>query len=112
MAPILMSTFVVSFEFCRVHMIRHSIENAVYEASRVGLVPQTTDAEIRQTANNMMAAVQVDGADVTVSQTAEQVSVQISVDFEDAAWDHACHLQRQHTLCQNLSGEGRDVERL
>ena len=85
-APILFSTFMVSLEFCRAHMIRHSLENAVYESARLGLVPQTSDQDIRDAATRMMQAVSVQNASVIVNQTAEQVSVQINVPFKDAAW--------------------------
>jgi len=85
-APILLSTFMVSLEFCRAHMIRHTMQNAVYESARMGLVPQTPDADIRQAATQMMQTVSVENPSITVNQTAEQVTVHISVLFKDVAW--------------------------
>lgn len=85
-APVLFTIFMASLEFCRVHMVRHSMENAVYEAARLGLVPQTTNQEIEQAAAEMMASVSVSTADIVARQTAEDVSVQIRVNIQDAAW--------------------------
>lgn len=84
--PILVVTFWVSIEFCRVQMIRHTMQNAVYESARRGLVEGTTDAEIEAAAIAMMSAVAVSNPDVTATQTEDEVSVQLSVAYSDAAW--------------------------
>ena len=84
--PILVITFWVSLEFCRVHMIRHTMQNVVYEAARRGLVPATKNADIKAAAVAMMNAVAVSNPDVTVTQTADEVSVRMSVEYSDAAW--------------------------
>jgi Flp pilus assembly protein TadG len=84
--PILFVTFWVSIEFCRVHMIRHTMQNAVYESARRGLVQGTTDAEIEAAAVAMMSAVAVSNPDVKATQTDDEVSVQMTVKYADTAW--------------------------
>ena len=46
-APILFLFFFASLEFSRVNMIRQSVENAVYEGARRGIVPGATAANCR-----------------------------------------------------------------
>ncbi len=41
-APLLFFLFFASMEFCRVAMIRHTADNAVYEGCRVGIIPGAT----------------------------------------------------------------------
>lgn len=84
--PIVFVTFLVSIEFCRVHMIRHTMQNVVYEAARLGLVPGTSNGKIESAAKTMMEAVSVSKADVSASQNDEEVTVQMTVDYKDAAW--------------------------
>ena len=38
--------FFAALEFCRVAMIRHTVENALYEGARTGIVPGATTAEV------------------------------------------------------------------
>ena len=49
-APILFLFFFASLEFSRVNMIRQSVENAVYEGARRGIVPGATAANCRASA--------------------------------------------------------------
>ena len=58
-APILFIIFFASLEFGRVNMIRQSVENAVYEGSRRGIVPGATAADCRTAAQNVLNTVSV-----------------------------------------------------
>ena len=44
-APLLFLFFFAAFEFCRVAMIRHTADNAVYEGCRAGVIPGATTGE-------------------------------------------------------------------
>ena len=44
-APLLFLFFFAAFEFCRVAMIRHTADNAVYEGARIGIIPGATADE-------------------------------------------------------------------
>ncbi len=54
-APILFLLFFASLEFCRVAMIRHTVDNAVYEGCRVGIIPGATTAEVRTETQRILA---------------------------------------------------------
>ena len=85
--PILFLLFFAALEFTRVAMIRHTADNAVYEACRVGIIPGATRDEVRQRAIDVLSTIGV--SDVTVSVEPDsidrntdeiRVSVQIELD--------------------------------
>jgi hypothetical protein len=59
--------FFVALEFCRVSMIRHSVENALYEGARQGIVPGATPANVRDTARAVLSRIGVSGATIDVT---------------------------------------------
>ncbi|WP_231744177.1 TadE family protein [Stieleria neptunia] len=86
-APLLFFFFFAAFEFCRVAMIRHTVDNAVYEGCRKAIVPGGTAADARSTANTVLGTLGLHGATVNVSpaqinnQTPElTVTIEVSLD--------------------------------
>ncbi len=65
--PVLFLFFFAAFEFCRAAMIRHTADNAVYEAARTGVVPGATAEEVQAKALLIMNSLGV--VDVAVEVT-------------------------------------------
>ena len=59
--------FFAALEFCRVWMIRHSVENALYEGGRRGIIPGATPAQVQATARNVLLTIGITGATIDVS---------------------------------------------
>lgn len=66
-AGIAIGFFFASFEFCRVAMIRHTVDNAVYEAARTGIVPGATSKEVRDKASDILATIGIRNATINVN---------------------------------------------
>ena len=90
-APLLFLLFFASMEFCRVAMIRHTADNAVYEGCRVGIIPGATNAEVVAEAQlilNSLALTNV-GVNVTpavIDKDTDEVTVRVTVPLDDNAW--------------------------
>ena len=86
--PLLFLFFFAAFEFCRVAMIRHTVDNAVYEGCRQAIVPGATADTARRSAETVLGTLGLTRSTVTVSpgdishQTAE-VTVTVEVDLDD-----------------------------
>ena len=79
--------FFAALEFCRVSMIRHSVENALYEGARHGIVPGATESEIQNTARSVLNRIGVSGATINVSprniqNSTPEVSVRIRLPLD------------------------------
>jgi Flp pilus assembly protein TadG len=90
-APLLFFFFFTALEFCRVNMIRQTIENAVYEGSRRGIVPGATANDCRNVAQAVLNTISTNGATVTVSPAVivpdtPEVTVSITVPLNSNAW--------------------------
>lgn len=86
-APIVFLFFFAAFEFCRVAMIRHTADNAVYEAARVAIVPGGTAAEATTEAERVLATVGASDFAITVTpativKATPEVTVRISVPLD------------------------------
>lgn len=87
-APLLFFLFFASMEFCRVAMIRHTADNAVYEGCRVGILPGATNAEVQaetQLILNSLALTNV-GISVTpavIDKDSDEVTVRVVVPLDD-----------------------------
>jgi Flp pilus assembly protein TadG len=87
-APLLFFLFFASMEFCRVAMIRHTADNAVYEGCRVGIIPGATKAEVQaetQLILNSLALTNV-GISVTpavIDKDTDEVTVRVVVPLDD-----------------------------
>src|SRR6056297_3860264 len=66
-ATIAFVLFFAAFEFCRVAMIRHTADNAVYEAARRGIIPGGRVQDVSSTARRILNAVGVDDVRITVT---------------------------------------------
>lgn len=66
-APLLFFFFFAAFEFCRVAMIRHTADNAVYEACRAGIIPGATSLDAQAEAQRIMASLGVNNVNITVT---------------------------------------------
>ncbi len=84
--PVLFLFVVAAIEFSRVNMIRHSVQNAAYEACRRGIVPGATAADVHSRAEDVLAAVSAHGdiivepATFTAGMTEVTVTVHAALD--------------------------------
>jgi Flp pilus assembly protein TadG len=83
-APAFFLLMLAAFEFGRLHVIRHTADNAAYEAARHAMVPGATAAEAISKANSILGVVGTRSANVTVvpavlDPSVEQVTVTIDV---------------------------------
>lgn len=85
--PLLFLFFFTAFEFCRVAMIRHTVDNAVYEGARLAIIPGGTSADATQEAQRILNSLGIDDANIVVTpsnidNTTENVTVQITVPLD------------------------------
>ena len=66
-APVFFVFLLAAFEFGWMNVIRHTADNAAYEAARTAMVPGATAAEARTKANRILRIVGTRGATVTVT---------------------------------------------
>jgi len=59
--------FFAALEFCRVSMIRHSAEHALYEGARQGIIPGATTAKVRSTSQRILRTIGISGATIDVT---------------------------------------------
>jgi Flp pilus assembly protein TadG len=82
--PLLLLLLFGGIEFGRALQVRHTLENAAYEAARVALVPGGTAGEARAEANRVLGTIGVTGATIdvtpaTITTATTEVTVAISV---------------------------------
>lgn len=82
--PIFLLIFFAAFEFCRANMIRHTADNAAYEAARRVVVPGATADDARSTASSMLNIIGVSDATIDVEPavieaTTPEVTVSLTV---------------------------------
>lgn len=90
-APILLMFFFASLEFSRVNMIRQSVENAVYEGARRGIVPGATAENCREAAQVVLNSISARDAEIdvnpaTITPSTEEVTVSITVPIDTNSW--------------------------
>jgi Flp pilus assembly protein TadG len=83
-APVFFLFLLAAFEFGWLNVIRHTADNAAYEAARTVVVPGATAAEATAKAQSLLDIVGTRGATVTVmpgviTNETEQVTVAIDV---------------------------------
>jgi Flp pilus assembly protein TadG len=66
-APVFILFLLAAFEFGWMNVVRHTADNAAYEAARTAVVPGATTAEATAKANKLLKIVGARGATVTVS---------------------------------------------
>jgi Flp pilus assembly protein TadG len=107
-APLFFLIMMASFEFSRLNVIRHTADNAAYEAARQAMVPGATAAEAISRANSILRAVGARGAQVTINPASlgpdvDSVSVRVDVPLRQNGWvvpkfTHGKTLTSQSTL--------------
>jgi hypothetical protein len=90
-APIFFVFLLGSLEFGRLNVIRHTADQAAYEAARHGMVPGATAAEARARANRMLGVVGTRGARVDVSPPVlgpdvDEITVTVDVPLDQNGW--------------------------
>lgn len=90
-APIFFLLMMASFEFSRLNVIRHTADNAAYEAARHAMVPGATAAEAVAKANSILRTVGTRGARVTITPTilgptVDTINVSIDVPLSQNGW--------------------------
>lgn len=90
-APLLFFFFFASLEFSRVNMIRQSVENAVYEGARRGIVPGATAANCQASAQAVLNSISATGATInvtpsTITKDTPQVTVEVTVPVNNNSW--------------------------
>ncbi len=90
-APVFFLLLLGSFEFSRLNVIRHTADNAAYEAARIAMVPGATAAEAVAEAQRIMNIVRARGTTVTVNPatlglTTNQITVTVDVPMGQNGW--------------------------
>jgi Flp pilus assembly protein TadG len=90
-APVFFMFIIVSFEFGRLNVIRHTADNAAYEAARNAMVPGATAAEAVAKANSIMNIVGTRGARVSINPTTlgpnvDEVTITVEVPLALNGW--------------------------
>jgi Flp pilus assembly protein TadG len=83
-APIFFLFVLAAFEFGWMNVLRHTADNAAYEAARAAMVPGATAAEATTKANSILGVVRARNAKVTVTPaviTASTNEVTVDVDL-------------------------------
>ena len=83
-APIFFLFLLAAFEFGWMNVLRHTADNAAYEAARTVMVPGATAAEAEAKADNLLKIVGARNANVTVTPatiTPDTDKVTVSIDI-------------------------------
>ena len=89
--PVFFLLLLVSFEFARLNIMRHTADSAAYEAARHAMVPGATAGEAITKANRILSIVGTRGATVTINPTTlgpsvEEITVTITVPLDQNGW--------------------------
>lgn len=89
--PILFMFVFAALEFAGMNVIRHTVDNAAYEAARRGIVPGATAADVVNEATQIMGFVgarnvTVDVVPATITQDTEEITVTVNVPVADNGW--------------------------
>lgn len=100
--------FFAALEFCRVSMIRHTVENALYEGARAGIVPGATASQVEDRARAILATIALRNVNVTVSpnpirsdSATVEVRISLPIDrnlFAPASFFRGKRLDRTFTM--------------
>lgn len=86
-APIFFTLVIASLEFGRLNIIRHTADQAAYEAARFAMVPGATAAEARTKAESMLKIVGARDSKITiVGPTDDKVTVTVDVPLDKNGW--------------------------
>ena len=85
--PLLFMILMASVEFGRMNTLRHTLDNAAYEAARAGIVPGATADRVEAKARSIMAIVSARGVDVTIEPaviTEETEELRVTIELSPA----------------------------
>jgi Flp pilus assembly protein TadG len=86
-APIFFMLVLATLEFGRLNIIRHTADQAAYEAARFAMVPGATAAEARSKAESMLKIVGARDSKITVvGPTDDKVTVTVDVPLNKNGW--------------------------
>ena len=90
-APIFFVLLIAAFEFGRLNVIRHTADNAAYEAARRAMVPGATVAEATTEAQRILRIVGTRGATVNVTPATlgpdvDEITVTVNVPMNQNGW--------------------------
>ena len=86
-APIFFTLVIASLEFGRLNIIRHTADQAAYEAARFAMVPGATAAEAKSKAESMLKVVGARDSKITiVGPTDDKVTVTVDVPLNKNGW--------------------------
>jgi Flp pilus assembly protein TadG len=90
-APIFFLLIVSALEFGRLNVIRHTADQAAYEAARAAMVPGATANEAVQAANSMLAIAGARDAQISVNPPTlgpddTQITVTIDIPLSKNGW--------------------------
>lgn len=76
------------FEFSRFMFVRQAVDQAAYEAARVGIVPGAQNDDIRSRAEALLNAAGIANCNITISpalidSSTREVTVEVSCNFSD-----------------------------
>lgn len=79
--------FFAALEFCRVAMFRHTVEHALYEGARQGIIPGATASEVQTKATSVLRTIGVrhatiDVSPATIESSTRDVSVRIRMPLD------------------------------
>jgi Flp pilus assembly protein TadG len=101
-APILFLFLFAILEFGRAQMIRHTLDNAVYEGVRRGMSINSTENKVRERVLAITAPAAIRNPAIGVSLTPDSVTVSASVSLNDHALFSPLFL-RNKTLSSTLT---------
>jgi hypothetical protein len=83
-APVFFLFLLAAFEFGWMNVLRHTADNAAYDAARTAMVPGATADEAKTKANNLLNIIGARGAAVTVtpavlSPSTDEVTVDVRI---------------------------------
>jgi Flp pilus assembly protein TadG len=86
-APLFFTLVIAALEFGRLNIIRHTADQAAYEAARHAMVPGATAAEATAKANSMLKIVGARDSKITiVGPTDDKVTVTVDVPLSKNGW--------------------------
>lgn len=97
-AGIALMFFFAAFEFTRVAMIRHTVDNAVYEGARTGIIPGASVSDVKAKANKILDTLGLSGANINVTPTrikddTRDITVEITVPIDANTFGTAVFFQ-------------------
>ncbi len=86
-APVVFLMFFASLEFCRVAMIRHTADNAVYEGARRAMVPGGTATDASDQAALILSSFGVNHVNIsvtpaTITRSTPEVTVRVRIPLD------------------------------